>query len=72
MAKKISRTCRLGEKFLKRIDEIKIERVKLKKDPVNKPLSIEKITNLVVRHSAWPDIEEKIIKATKEEVESFA
>ena len=62
---------RLGKKFLERINVIKIERIKSGSDMFEKPISVEKITNLIVRHKGWNEIELEIISANEEEVRKF-
>lgn len=53
-------TARIGEKFSQEIDDIKSERLKLKKDKKKK--STRRLTNLLVRHNLWPKIKKEMIE----------
>jgi len=61
-----SHPSRIGSNFFKRIEEIKDTRLTDGKDKDR--LSSEKITNLIVKHKLWKEIEKDIINATQEEV----
>lgn len=71
MARNGSSTQRIGKRFLDEADKIKLKRIELKKDDALKPISLIKITNLIVRHSAWEEISKKIIEATDKEVSQY-
>jgi len=60
---------RLGERFYKEIELIKDKRLRNGKS--KERVATEKITNLIVRHTSWADISEKIINAEETEVEEF-
>ncbi len=60
---------RIGERFYKAIERIIDE--KLKNGTAKERVSIEKITNLIVRCDVWPEIEKKIIEANEKEVEKY-
>lgn len=62
-----SHAARLGNNFFKRIEEIKNAR--LKKGIDKERISTEKVTNLIIKHNSWSDVEKDIINATSEEVE---
>ena len=60
---------RMGEKFYKAVETI-IDK-KLLNGTARERVSVEKITNLIIRHDRWPEIAEKIIKADAEEVKKY-
>ncbi len=62
-----SHPARLGSNFFKRIEEIKD--VRLRKGSDKERISTEKVTNLIIKHKFWSEVEKDIINATKEEVE---
>lgn len=62
-----SHQSRIGTNFFKRVEEIKDTRLTSGKD--KERISSEKITNLIVKHKFWKEVEKDIINATKEEVE---
>ncbi len=55
---------RIGERLHKEITRIMEEREKNKMYPI----SIEKITDLIVRHDEWPNVSEDILKIKEEEI----
>ena len=57
---------RMGERFYKEIERIKDKRLRNGKS--KERVSTEKITNLIVRHSSWSEIADKIIEADEKEV----
>lgn len=63
------RHSRIGDNFYKKVEAIIDTRLKNGKSKDR--VSIEKITNLIVRHKAWDEIEKEIINATEEEVEKY-
>ena len=60
---------RMGERFYQEIELIKDKRLRNGKSKDR--VSTEKITNLIVRHSSWEQISNKIIEADEEEVNKF-
>ena len=60
---------RMGKRFSEEVEKI-IDK-KLLNGTAKERVSIEKITNLIIRHSSWPDIANKIIKADEEEVKRY-
>lgn len=60
---------RMGERFYKEVELIKDKRLRNGKSKDR--LATEKITNLIVRHSSWPDIAKKIIEADEEEIKEY-
>ncbi len=59
----------MGKRFSEEVEKI-IDK-KLLNGTAKERVSIEKITNLIIRHSSWPDIANKIIKADEEEVKRY-
>lgn len=61
---------RLGLVFHEKIEEVKDKRLlkTIKLKTCKDRISTEKLTNLIVKHKLWPEIEEDIINATEEEV----
>lgn len=51
---------RIGDKFNKEIEEIKQIRIKSGKD--NKKKSTRTLTNLITKHSRWPEIKRDMVK----------
>lgn len=64
---KVNVTARLGEKFSEEIEEIKEERLKSGIDEKKK--STRRLTNLIVKHSAWPIIKKDTIELKLEDEE---
>jgi len=62
-------TSKIGAKFHKEINNIVDKR--LKNGNSKDRVSIEKITNLIVRHKGWNDICLTIVAATEEEVDQY-
>ena len=62
-----SHQSRIGNNFFNKIEEIKNTRLTDGRD--KERISSEKITNLIVKHKLWKEIEKDIINATQEEVE---
>ncbi len=62
-------TSRMGERFHKEIETIKDKRLRNGKS--KERVATEKITNLIVRHTSWPDIAQTIIEADEQEVNKF-
>ena len=60
---------RMGERFYKEIELIKDK--KLRNGTAKERVATEKITNLIVRHSSWSDIANKIIQSKEDEVEKY-
>ena len=60
---------RIGKRFSEAVEEI-IDK-KLLNGTAKERVSIEKITNLIVRCNMWPEIEKKIIEANEEEVKRY-
>ena len=60
---------RMGERFYKEVELIKDKRLRNGKS--KERLATEKITNLIVRHSSWPDIAKKIIEADEKEIKEY-
>ena len=60
---------RIGERFYKAMEYIRDK--KLLNGTARERVSIEKVTNLIVRHDRWPEIAKKIIEADKEEVKKY-
>ncbi len=60
---------RMGKRFHKAVEHIIDE--KLLNGTAKERVSIEKITNLIVRCIVWPEIEKKIIEADEEEVKRY-
>lgn len=60
---------RIGERFYKEVELIKDKRLKNGKS--KERVATEKITNLIVRHSSWPEIAKKIIESDEEEVNIY-
>lgn len=62
-----SHAARVGTKFFEKVEKIKDARLRNGKS--RDRVSSEKITNLIIKHKLWPEVEKDIINATKEEVE---
>ena len=60
---------RMGVRFYKEIELIKDKRLRNGKSKDR--ISTEKVTNLIVRHTSWPEIAQKIIEADEEEVNEY-
>ena len=60
---------RIGIRFYKEIELIKDKRLRIGKS--KERVATEKITNLIVRHSSWPEIAKKLIEADEEEVTKY-
>ncbi len=60
---------RMGERFYKEVERIKDKRLRNGKS--KERISTEKITNLIVRHSSWLEIADKIIEADEKEVNEY-
>lgn len=58
---------RIGHKFSEKLEFIKDERLANRKS--KERVSTEKLTNLIIKHPSWEDIEKDIINATSEEIE---
>ncbi len=62
-----SHAARLGTNFFNKVEKIKDARLRNGKS--KERVSTEKVTNLIVKHRFWEEVEKDIINATQEEVE---
>lgn len=68
MEKKYGTQARIGERFSKEIEDIKIDRIKNgKSNPSNTP-STRKITDLIARHKHFNKIKDDIIELEEEKL----
>lgn len=58
-------TTRIGEDFSKELEEIKQERLDKKLDKKKK--SIRRLTNLIIKHDAWPKIKKGLLEVNLED-----
>ncbi len=62
-----SHAARLGTNFFNKVEKIKDARLRNGKSKDR--ISTEKVTNLIIKHKFWNEVEKDIINATPEEVE---
>lgn len=63
------RQSKIGERFYKEIENIKDKRLRNGKS--RDRVATKKITNLIVRHTLWPEISNSIIEADEQEINEY-
>lgn len=60
---------RIGKKFHEALENIQINRIK--KETSKDKISMEKITNLIIKHKSWKEINTDLINIKEEEIINY-